>query len=40
MHGTRTRKRPPRQLPSGVAKDADVLDVWFERKEQERDRRR
>lgn len=40
MHGTRTRKRPPRQLPSGVAKDEDVLDVWFERKEQERDRRR
>ena len=34
------RRRPPRQLPSRVAKDADVLDVWFERKEQRREPRR
>ena len=38
--GSRNRRRPPRQLPSGVAKDADVLEVWFETKQQERERRR
>ena len=39
LRGSKAR-RAPRQLPSGVAKDADVLDVWFESKEQQKERRR
>lgn len=31
---------PPRRLPPGVAKESDVLDVWFETKDVEEEKRR
>lgn len=36
----RSAARPVRRLPSGVAKDSDVLDVWFEKREADTERRR
>ena len=33
-------QRPPRRLPSGVVRDSDVVDVWFDTRESQTERRR